>query len=186
MIEQFTPKRKEYAEYHDEVPLPTLRDIPVTPTGIPQPLTAVFEYLMASQGSNFTEFGSDPLVKDVVLETTGYGESVYIACRISHDDNAIDGVAANADSLAVRFFTNMSGREEIIEVLLMSEDRESVAALTPRLEAVKEFSQNRFGLSVYSASLTTERAEKKWEELEAAGIARKITMVSGQSRYLLL
>ncbi len=187
MIERFLQgRKKETLHYAADAPLTTLRDVRVDPETIPQPLQAVFDWLNASQGPNFGDFGRDPHVNDVILEDADTGEPVYLAARILPEDNTVDGVAADLDSRAARFFSDSYGTEAMMEVVLLSDGRETAHALNRRLAAIKEFSQKRCFLSAYSSPNPTGGALQVWEELETLGKAKLRVMPNGQTRYLLL
>jgi len=184
MIEKFPTKpTKEALNYVGTAPLPTLREREIDLQNLPAPIASAIHWLNTSQGPfDFIETTAD--TTNVLLENPD--ASVFLAVRVVHEDNSIDGLAADTDSRVARFYSNQLPNESLMEVALLSGGRESADVLLPRLEAIKEFSLNRSFLSVYSQPNPSGEALRVWSELESVGKAKQRLMPNGENRFILL
>ncbi len=187
MIERIKKNKPEEIRYAGNVPLETLRDVPVNPREFPLPLRNAIDHLSASQGPIFSDFGyPDEDITDVMLETTDPSEKLYLAVRILKDNNSVSGLAVNETSQYNEFYTNDSDNETFVEITIPTAGRESVELITRRMDAVNELSKTRCFSTLYSSVNPHHEALQVWRELEAQGKARKRVMQSGETRYFML
>ncbi len=177
------PQKKEAVHYVETATLPTLRECAIDVHNLPAPLEGAIQWLNTTQGPfDFIDATAD--TANVLL--TNEGESVFLAVRIVHDDNSVDGLAVDTESRTARFYSNQLPSESFMEVSLLSEERETAAILGPRLAAIQEFALNKCVLSVYSQSHLSADSHRVWSELEAEGKAKQRLMPNGETRFFLL